>query len=101
VTNTTSDDYSLDGAAGRFFLRIAKSNVLSPHGEFGVSIFIPSKHTVRLEFFVKMPGYQELLDAPEDQLNKVLSDKTPQLDRFELFDDAKHYEIVLPAGWKE
>jgi hypothetical protein len=101
VTNATAEDYRLDEGTGRFFLRIAKSNVLSPQGKLGVPIFIPSQHVVRLEFFVEMQGYPELLDTPEDGLSKILSDKTPQLDGFEIFDDAKHYEIVLPAGWKE
>jgi hypothetical protein len=102
VSNTTSEDYSLDEKAGRLFLRIAKNNVLNPEGKFGIAIFIPSKHTVRLEFFVEMQGYPELLNTEsEDQLSKVLSDKTPQLDGFEIFDDVRHYEIVLPAGWKE
>jgi len=101
VTNKTSEDYSLDGEAGLFFVRKAKSNVLSPKGKFGVSIFIPSQHTVQLEFFIEIEGRPELLNAPEDQLNKILSDKPPQTDGFEIFDDKKHYEIVLPAGWKE
>ena len=100
VTNTTPEDYSLDRETGLFFLRTAKSDVLSPNGRFG-HIFIPSKHTVEVEFFVKIEGRPELLNASEDQLNKILSDKPPQTDGFEIFDDKKHYEIVLPAGWRE
>lgn len=101
ITNSTSEDYSLDGEA-RFFIRKPNSNVLNPSGTFGVSSFIPSKHTVQLEYFVTITGYPELLDASEDQINKILSDRPPaNLDGFEIFDDKKHYEIVLPAGWKE
>jgi hypothetical protein len=78
VSNSTSDDYRLDGGAGRFFLRTGSGDVLSPKGEFGVPIFIPSKHTVRLEFFVQMQGYPEPLNASEDQVKKVLSRQSPQ-----------------------
>src|SRR5271155_5074135 len=40
LTNTTSEDYSLDGEAGRLFIRKPNSSVLNPSGTFGISIFI-------------------------------------------------------------
>lgn len=101
VTNTTSEDYSLDKEAGLFFVGNPKSDVLRPDGKIGISLFIPSRHTVQAELFVKFEGRPELQNASEEQLNKLLHDNPPVTDGFEAFDDAKHYEIVFPAGWKE